>query len=88
MGPEGTPQVRTNLAFYRNKTKVYETPIVERTALDALDRKAEVFEFAVDGDIFKPGVYTCQVNVIDEVAGTVTYQRFDLAVRPSEKAAK
>jgi VWFA-related protein len=88
MGPEGTPQVRTNLAFYRNKTKVYETPIVERTALDALDRKAEIFEFAVDGDIFKPGVYTCQVNVVDEVAGTVTYQRFDLAIRPSEKVAK
>jgi hypothetical protein len=84
---DGAPQVRTSLAFYRNKTKVYETPVIERTSLDALDRKAEVFEFAIDGDMFKPGVYTCQVNVIDEVAGAVAFQRFDLAIRPSEKPA-
>jgi hypothetical protein len=83
---DGAPQIRTSLAFYRNKTKVYETPVIERTSLDALDRKAEVFEFAIDADMFKPGVYTCQVNVIDEVAGTVAFQRFDMAVRPSEKA--
>lgn len=82
------PQVRTNLAFYRNKTKVYETPIVERTALDALDRKAEIFQFEVDAGTFKPGVYTCQVNVVDAVAGTVAFQRFTMAVRPSAKAEK
>lgn len=75
------PQVRTNLAFYRNKTKVYETPIVERTALDALDRRADIFEFVIDAGTFKPGVYTCQVNVVDEVAGAVTFQRFQMAVR-------
>jgi hypothetical protein len=85
---DGAPQVRTSLAFYRNKTKVYETPIIERTALDAVDRKAEVFEFAIDGALFKPGVYTCQVNVIDEVAGAVAFQRFDMAVRPSEKSSR
>jgi VWFA-related protein len=83
----GAPQVRTSLAFYRNRTKVYETPVVERTALDAPDRKAEVFEFAVDAGTFKPGVYTCQVNVVDEVAGTVAFPRFEMAVRPGEKAA-
>ena len=83
---EGAPQVRTSMAFYRNKTKVYETPVIERTALDALDRKAEVFQFALDGDTFKPGVYTCQVNVVDTVSGTVAFQRFTMAVRPSVKA--
>ena len=82
------PQVRTNLTFYRNKTKVYETPVVERTALDAQDRKAEIFQFAVDAGTFKPGVYTCQVNVVDAVAGTVAFQRFTMAVRPSAKAGK
>lgn len=84
----GAPQVRTNLAFYRNKTKVYETPVVERTALDALDRKAEIFEFAIDAGTFKPGVYTCQVNVVDAVAGAVTFQRFQMVVRPSAKIEK
>jgi hypothetical protein len=85
---EAAPQVRTNLAFYRGKTKVYETPIVERTSLDALDRKAEIFEFAIDADTFKPGVYTCQVNVVDAVAGAVTFQRFQMAVRASATIEK
>lgn len=85
---DATPQVRTNLAFYRNKTKVYETPIVERTTLDALDRKAEIFEFAIDAGTFKPGVYTCQVNVVDAVSGAITFQRFQMAVRPSAKIEK
>ncbi len=49
--------------------------------------EAEVFRFEVDADKFKPGVYTCQVNVIDEVSGKFSFQRFDMAVRPSEKAA-
>lgn len=82
------PQVRTNLAFYRNKTKVYETPIVERTVIDAQDRKAQVFEFVVDASNFKPGVYTCQVNVIDAVAGTANFQRLSLAIRPKAPEAK
>jgi hypothetical protein len=85
---DAAPQVRTNLAFYRNKTKVYETPIVERTSLDALDRKAEIFEFAIDAGTFKPGIYTVQVNVVDAVAGAVTFQRFQMAVRPSAKIEK
>ncbi|MEI6244829.1 MAG: VWA domain-containing protein [Acidobacteriota bacterium] len=85
---EAAPQVRTNLAFYRNKAKVYETPIVERTSLDALDRKAEIFEFVVDAGTFKPGVYTCQVNVVDAVSGAITFQRFQMAVRPSAKIEK
>ena len=43
------------------------TPVVERTAIDAADRKAEVFQFEVPGGNLKPGLYTCQVNIIDEV---------------------
>lgn len=82
------PQVRTNLAFYRNKTKVYETPVVERTVIDAADRKAAIFEFEVDASTFKPGVYTCQINVIDAVAGSATFQRLTLAIRPGAKVEK
>ena len=79
------PQVRTSLAFYRGKVKVFETPVVERTALDALDRKAAVFQFEVPADQFKPGLYTCQVNIVDEVAGTFTFPRLEMYVRPAAK---
>jgi hypothetical protein len=68
--------------------KVYETPVVERTALDALDRKAEIFEFEVGADNFKPGLYTCQVNIIDAVAGQVAFPRLQLYVRAPDKNDK
>jgi VWFA-related protein len=82
------PHVRTSLAFYRGSVKVYETPVVERTALDALDRKAEIFEFEVGADNFKPGLYTCQVNIIDAVAGQVAFPRLQLYVRAPDKNDK
>ncbi|HXT68985.1 MAG TPA: VWA domain-containing protein [Vicinamibacterales bacterium] len=78
---ENQPQIRTNLAFYRGKVKVYETPIVERTVLDAADRKAAIFEFEVDASTFTPGLYTCQVNVIDAAASQFSFSRLDLYVR-------
>ncbi len=82
---EARPQLRTNLAFYRGKVKVYETPVVERRSLDALDRKAAIFEFQVDASTLTPGLYSCQVNVIDAVAGQFAFPRLELYVRASEK---
>jgi len=78
---EARSQVRTSLAFYRGKVKVYETPIVERTALDAADRKANIFQFEVPADKFKPGLYACQVNIVDEVAGKFAFPRIEMFVR-------
>jgi VWFA-related protein len=78
---DNRPQLRTNLTFYRGKVKVYETPIIERTSLDVADRKAAVFELEVDASRFAPGLYTCQVNVIDAVAGQFALPRLDLYVR-------
>ena len=77
----GSELVRTSLAFYRGKAKVYETPVVERTALDASDRKADVFEFEVPATNFKPGLYTCQVNIVDEIAGKFAFPRLEMYVR-------
>src|SRR5205823_857643 len=71
----GTPQLRTNLAFYRGKVKVLETPVVERTRVDAADRHAAVFQFEMPASRFKPGLYTCQVSIIDAVAGRFAFPR-------------
>ena len=57
---EGGPQVRTSLAFYRGKVKVFETPVVERVALDAADRKAAVFQFEIRRVTPPWAMYTCQ----------------------------
>ena len=77
----GAPQLRTSLSFYRGKVKVFETPIVERASLDVADRRAAVFQFEVPADSFTPGLYTCQVNIIDAVAGRFAFPRLLMYVR-------
>jgi hypothetical protein len=74
-------QLRTSLAFYRGKVKVYETAVVERTQVDAPDRHAAVFQFEVPPGAISPGFYTCQVNIIDAVAGRFAFPRLALYVR-------
>ncbi len=81
----GAPRLRTSLAFYRGRVKVFETPVVDRAAIDAVDRKAVVFQFQVPAADLKPGLYTCQVNVIDEVSGRFAFPR--IAVYVKEAAA-
>ncbi len=75
------PDIRASLAFYRGKVKVMETPVVERTSLDAPDRRAAIFRLEVPGEAFKPGLYTCQVNIIDAAAGKFAFPRLALLVR-------
>src|SRR5262249_16935575 len=75
------PQLRTSLAFYRGKVKVLETPVVARTAIDAPDRKAVLLQFEVPAEGFKPGLYTCQINIIDTVAQKFDFPRLMFYVR-------
>ena len=80
-GANGGPDLRTSLAFYRGKLKVFETPPVERTRVDAADRHAAVFQFEVPAGSFKPGLYTCQVSIIDVAASRFTFPRLEMYVR-------
>jgi hypothetical protein len=76
-----THDVRTSLAFYRGKVKVFETPVVERAAIDAPSRKAAVFQLEVPAGSLPPGFYTCQINVIDSIAGTFAFPRLVFLLR-------
>jgi VWFA-related protein len=75
------PQVRTSLAFYRGKVKVFETPVVERSTLDDAGRRAAIFQLEVPAGSFTPGLYTCQINIIDAVAGKFAFPRVAMLVR-------
>jgi hypothetical protein len=77
----GSPRLLTSIAFFRGKVKTYETPLVEVTRLDAPDRKAAIFQYSVPASALKPGYYTCQVTVVDDVAGTFAFPRLPLLVR-------
>ncbi len=80
-GATSTPLLRTSLAFYRGKVKVFETPVVERTTVDAPDRKAALFQFELPADSLAPGLYTCQINIIDAVSSKFSFPRLTLLVR-------
>ena len=78
---DGALLVRTSLAFFRGKVKVFETPAVERATLDAPDRKATVFRLELPAGSFAPGLYTCQINIIDATAGAFVFPRLAFYVR-------
>jgi VWFA-related protein len=78
---DNVPDVRTSLAFYRGKVKVFETPVVERARLDDASRKAAVFQLELPAGSLPPGFYTCQINIIDSIAGKFAFPRLVFLLR-------
>ncbi len=76
-----TPDIRTSLAFYRGKVKVFETPVVARASVDDPTRKAAIFQLEVPAASLQPGFYTCQINVIDSVASKFAFPRLVFLLR-------
>ena len=71
----------TNIDFFQGKVKAYESPLQEVKELNARDRGAAVFQLDVPLTQFKPGFYTCQVNVVDDAAGRFLFPRLAFLVR-------
>ncbi len=67
-------RVLTSIEFLRGGTKVYETPLVEATAINIPEREAVGFQFDVPLAQLKPGTYVCQVNVIDDAGGASAFR--------------
>ena len=78
--PNGAVRVLTSIEFLIGGTKVYETPLVEATAVNVPGRNAVSFEFDVPLTQLKPGTYVCQVNVIDDAGGSFSFPRMALRV--------
>jgi hypothetical protein len=79
-------RVLTSIEFLQGATKVYESKPVVANEVTAPDRKAVIFQIDVPLQSLKPGLYLCQVNVIDDVAGSFSFPRFPLLIR--EQAAR
>jgi VWFA-related protein len=73
--------VMTSIQFFNGKAKAFETPLIEARQLNAPERKAAVFQFDVGLAQLKPGLYTCQINVIDDAGGTFVFPRIPILVR-------
>ena len=76
----GGARVLTSIEFMMSGTKVYETPLVEATAINTPGRDAIAFQFDVPLTPLKPGTYVCQVNVIDDAGGSFSFPRLALQV--------
>jgi VWFA-related protein len=79
--PAAPVKVLTSIAFFRGRQRAFETPMVETTELGGADKKTAVFQFDVPASSLPPGLYTCQVNVVDDAAGAFTFPRMQLLVR-------
>ncbi len=76
----GAVNVLSNLTFYKGIRPVYQTEVTAAQALTEPGRKALSVEMLVPPGSLAPGLYTCQVNVIDEQAGTFAFPRFAMYV--------
>ena len=81
--PKNAVRVLTDIELFRGKVKVYQSPLVEARQLTAPERKAAVFQFQVPLANLKPGLYLCQVNVIDDAGGSFAFPRLMMYVRDS-----
>jgi hypothetical protein len=80
-GQEAPVKVLSNIAFYKGTQRVLQTELVTAQQANVAERKAVSFEMFVPAGAVGPGLYTCQVNVIDDTAGTFAFPRFQLYVR-------
>ena len=60
--------------------------------ITAPERKAVVFQMEIPLDSLKPGFYTCQINVIDDVAGNYAFPRWPILIKtvaatPADRAS-
>jgi VWFA-related protein len=71
----------SSLELIQGSTKVYETPIVQAKSINVEGRDAVSIELDVPLSGLKPGPYVCQLNVIDDAAGSFAFPRFAVLVR-------
>jgi VWFA-related protein len=74
-------RVLTNVEFLRGSVKAYETPVVEAREINAPERKAALFQLDVPLAQLRPGLYTCQINVIDDAGGSFSFPRLAILIR-------
>lgn len=79
-------RVLTSLILLQGDKKIYETQPVEARELTDLARRAVVFQLDLPLAKFRPGLYTCQVNIIDDSAGAFAFPRAVLLIKPPPTA--
>jgi VWFA-related protein len=77
----------SSLELIQGATKVYETPEVQAREINVAGRDAVAVQLDVPLTGLKPGEYICQLNVVDDAAGSFAFPRFAMLVRPPNTGA-
>jgi len=77
-------RVLTSLEFLQGRKLIYQTKPLEAAQLSDAARKAVVFQIELPLDTFPPGLYTCQVNIVDDAAGSFAFPRTVLLIKPPQ----
>ena len=84
---KGQINLISSLELIQGSTKVFETPVVQATALNAGGRDAVVVQLDVPLENLKPGTYIGQLNVVDDAGGSFAFPRFAVLVREADVVA-
>jgi VWFA-related protein len=79
-------RVLTSVEFLQGDLKVYESKPIVATEVTVPQRKAVVFQLDLPLQTLKPGFYTCQVNIIDDVAGNYAFPRWAMLIKEAAAA--
>jgi len=80
--PQGdTIRVLTSVQFMQGDVKVYESKPIVATEVNLPQRKAVEFQLDLPLQSLKPGFYTGQVNIIDDVAGNYAFPRWAMLIK-------
>jgi len=80
-------RVLTSIEFLQNGAKVYESKPIVANEVTAPDRRAVVFQIDLPLQSLKPGLYVCQANIIDDVAGNFAFPRWPILIKEGAPAA-
>jgi hypothetical protein len=81
---KGSISLMSSLELIQGSTKVFETPVVQATALNVAGRDAVAVELDVPLDKLKPGAYIGQLDVVDDAGGSFAFPRFAVLVREDQ----
>jgi VWFA-related protein len=76
-----TIRVLTSVQFMQGDVKVYESKPLIATEVNVPQRKAVEFQLDLPLETLKPGFYSCQVNIIDDVAGNYAFPRWAMLIK-------
>jgi hypothetical protein len=74
-------RIFTSIEFLQGGAKDYKSKPALANEVTAPDRKTVIFQMDLPLQALKPGMYLCQVNVIDDVVGSFSFPRFPNLIR-------